>query len=194
MSTFLSIFRGFLFTQEHLFSRNSTRKPLNLKRSPIFANTPCKSTCLYNAPSFHTVDEKNTHTHTHPVLLFLQARRKSTKITFWVRRLPVGVGVFHAKGGGRKVCALPRKFVFPGFQREESGMSREICRMSRTPGGVQNVCAKKVRAHFSFLLFLGVFVSLVFFLLGISLVFLSVFSSYVTRFLKVRQVRKILDP
>ena len=38
---------------------NSTRKPLNLIKSPIFTNTPCKSTCLYNAPSMHTV-EKST--------------------------------------------------------------------------------------------------------------------------------------
>ena len=34
-----------------MFSRNSTRKPLNFIKSPIFTNTPCKSTCLYNAPS-----------------------------------------------------------------------------------------------------------------------------------------------
>ena len=52
------------------------------------------------------------------------------------------------RGGGRKVRALPRKFVFLGFRREESGMSREFAGMS---WGVQKVCAKKVRVHFSFL-------------------------------------------
>ena len=36
--------------------RNSTRKPLNLVKSRIFTNTPCKPTSLYNAPSMHTVD------------------------------------------------------------------------------------------------------------------------------------------
>ena len=41
---------------DRLFSRNSTRKPLNLVKSPIFTNSPCKSTGLYNAPSMHTVD------------------------------------------------------------------------------------------------------------------------------------------
>ena len=46
---------GFDFSQERLFSRNSTRKPLNLLESPIFTHAPCKSTCLYNAPSIHTV-------------------------------------------------------------------------------------------------------------------------------------------
>ena len=39
-----------------MFSRNSTRKPLNLINSLIFTNTPCKPTCLYNAPSMHTVE------------------------------------------------------------------------------------------------------------------------------------------
>ena len=28
-------------------------------KSPIFTNTPCKSTCLYNAPSMHTVEIMN---------------------------------------------------------------------------------------------------------------------------------------
>ena len=46
----------FLFSQDRLFSRNSTRKPLNLIKSPIFTNAPCKTPCLYNAPSMHTVE------------------------------------------------------------------------------------------------------------------------------------------
>ena len=45
---------GFWFSQDRLFSRNSTRKPLNLTKSPIFTNAPCKTTCLYNAPNMHT--------------------------------------------------------------------------------------------------------------------------------------------
>ena len=47
---------GFWFSQDRLFSRNSTRKPLKLIKSPIFTNTPCKSSFLYNAPSMHTVE------------------------------------------------------------------------------------------------------------------------------------------
>ena len=47
---------GFCFSQDRLLFRNSTRKPLNLIKSPIFTNAPCKTTCLYNAPSMHTVD------------------------------------------------------------------------------------------------------------------------------------------
>ena len=47
---------SFWFSQDRLLSRNSTRKPLNLIKSPSFTNAPCTSTCLYNAPSMHTVD------------------------------------------------------------------------------------------------------------------------------------------
>ena len=39
---------GFWFSEERLFCKNSTRKPLNLIKSPIFTNTPSKSTCLHN--------------------------------------------------------------------------------------------------------------------------------------------------
>ena len=62
----------------------------------------------------------------------------------------MGWGSSTRRGGGRKLRARPRNFVFLGFRREESGMSRELCRDVPTPGGVQKVCAKKLRAHFSF--------------------------------------------
>ena len=48
---------GFWFSQDRLVSRNSTRKPLNLIESPIFTNAPCKTACLYNAPSMHTLED-----------------------------------------------------------------------------------------------------------------------------------------
>ena len=47
---------SFCFSQDRLFCSNSTRKPLNLIKSWIFTNTPCKSSFLCNAPSMHTVD------------------------------------------------------------------------------------------------------------------------------------------
>ena len=66
-----------------------------------------------------------------------------------VQRSPGGVGVFHAKGWWPKSSCPPSKVCLPwASKREESGMSREFCRMSRTPGGV--LCAKKFRVHFSF--------------------------------------------
>ena len=82
----------------------------------------------------------------------VQARKKSTKTNFlgletarWGGSLP------REGGGGRKSRALPRKFVFLGFRREESGMSRPgiLLGCPGTPGGVQKVCGKQVRAHFS---------------------------------------------
>ena len=55
-STFLAIFWGLWFSEERLFCKNSTRKPLHVISSPIFTNTPCESSFLCNAPSVHTVD------------------------------------------------------------------------------------------------------------------------------------------
>ena len=41
----------------------------------------------------------------------------------------MGWGSSTRRGGGRKVRAVPRKFVFLGFGREvQPGMSREFCR------------------------------------------------------------------
>ena len=37
-----------------------------------------------------------------------------------------------------------------GFEERNPGCPRNFAGMSRTPGGVQKVCAKKLRAHFSF--------------------------------------------
>ena len=67
----------------------------------------------------------------------------------------MGWGSSTRRGGGRKVRALPRKFVFLGFRSEDSGMSGNFAGMSRTTGGVQKLCAKKVRAHFSSLYYWG---------------------------------------
>ena len=49
----------------------------------------------------------------------------------------MGVGGFHA-GGGRKVRALPRKFVFLGFRKEEP-----VAGMFPTPAGVQKFVQSK---------------------------------------------------
>ena len=62
----------------------------------------------------------------------------------------MGWGSSTRRGGGQKLRARPRNFVFLGFRREESGMSREICRDVPDPWRCSKICAKKVRAHFSF--------------------------------------------
>ena len=56
----------------------------------------------------------------------------------------MGWGSSTQTGGGRKVLALPRKFVL-GFEDRNLGCPRHYAGMSRTPGGVQKVCvcAKK---------------------------------------------------
>ena len=81
----------------------------------------------------------------------LQARKKSTKIKF--------LGPETARWGG----GLPREGVVAenfvptletlsslGFEERNPGCPGNFAGMSRTPGGVQKVCAKKLRAHFSF--------------------------------------------
>ena len=86
--------------------------------------------------------------------LFSQARKKSTKIKF--------LGPETARWGG----GLPRKGVVDenfvpaletlsslGFEERNPGCPGNFAGMSQTPGGVQKVCAKKLRAHFSFPIF-----------------------------------------
>ena len=53
-------------------------------------------------------------------------KKRAQRLTFWVWRPPGGEGVFHAKGRGRKVRALPRKFVL---------LSREFCWDVPDPSG-----------------------------------------------------------
>ena len=89
--------------------------------------------------------------------IFFQARKKSTKIKF--------LGPETARWGG----GLPREGVVAenfvpaletlsslGFEERNPGCPGNFAGMSRTPGGVQKVCAKKLRAHFSFPILFGI--------------------------------------
>ena len=86
--------------------------------------------------------------YAHP---FYHARKKSTKINFfgpetagWGGGLPPeGVGVEKFVPSLESLSSL-------GFEERNLGYPGNSVGMSRTPGGVQKVCAKKVRAHFSF--------------------------------------------
>ena len=70
---------------------------------------------------------------------------------FWVRRPPGGVGVFHSKGWWPKTSCPPSKVCLPWvFEGRNLGCPGIFVGMSRTLGGVQKVCTKKVRTHFSF--------------------------------------------
>ena len=65
----------------------------------------------------------------------------------------MGWGPSTRRGGGRKARALSRKLSLSSLDLEERnlGCPGNCAGMSRTPAGVQKVCAKKrVCAHFSF--------------------------------------------
>ena len=84
-----------------------------------------------------------------------QARKKSTKIKFLgPETARWGGGLPREVFGGQKLRARPRNFVFLGFREERNPeCPGNFAGMSRTPGGVQKVCAKKkkkLRAHSSF--------------------------------------------
>ena len=80
-----------------------------------------------------------------------QARKKSTKTNF----LAPETGRW---GGGLPRGGVVAKNFVPaleslsslGFEERNLGCPGIFAGMSRTPGGVQKVCAKKLRAHFSF--------------------------------------------
>ena len=63
---------------------------------------------------------------------------------------PVGRGFSTRRGGGRKVRALTRKFVFLGFEERNLGCPGSFAGMSWNSGSVQKVRAKTVRAQSSF--------------------------------------------
>ena len=60
----------------------------------------------------------------------------------------MGSGSSMRRGGGRKLRALTRKFVFLGFRREESGMSRDFCRDVPDPWGCSKTLCKKSSCAF----------------------------------------------
>ena len=74
------------------------------------------------------------HTFVRPLLCVqpLLTQKRAQRLTFWARRQPGGVDVFHAKRWGQKVHSLPRKFV-PGKTNFILGMCREFCWDVRTP-------------------------------------------------------------
>ena len=78
-------------------------------------------------------------------------RKEHKDLLFGSGACPVGWGSSTRRGGGRKVRALPRKFVFLGFREEESGMSRAFCRDIPDPWG----CSKSLSKKSSCAFFLG---------------------------------------
>ena len=118
--------------QKHAFGQpflRTTPSPLLWRARNVFARKLVSRTSkqVSRGPLWQSgvYNDTNAFLTTHT-----QAREKSTKINFFLgsEDHPVGWGSSTRRGGGRKVRALPRKSVFLGFRREESGMSREFCR------------------------------------------------------------------
>ena len=88
----------------------------------------------------------------------VRPEKRAQRLPFWVRRPPGGVGVFRAKGWWPQSSCPPSKVCLPWVLKRGiwdvpgilPGCPGNFAGMSRTPEGVQNVCAKKARAHFSF--------------------------------------------
>ena len=60
----------------------------------------------------------------------------------------MGWGSSTRRGGGRKLRALPRKFVFLGFRREESGIFRNLCQDVPDPWRCSKSSCKKSSCAF----------------------------------------------
>ena len=78
-------------------------------------------------------------------------KKKSTKIKF------LGPEIARWGGGLPREGVVAENFVPAletlsslGFEERNPGCPGNFAGMSRTHGGVQKVCAKKLRAHFSF--------------------------------------------
>ena len=79
-----------------------------------------------------------------------QARKQSTKINFLGPETARWGGVLPREGVvAKKFVPSLESLSSLGFEERNLGCPRNFAGMSRTPGGVQKVCAKKVRAHFS---------------------------------------------
>ena len=78
---------------------------------------------------------------------FVVSLKRAQRLTFWARRLPGGVGAFHAKGWGSKVRALLQKSVSLKFEGGNLRCPGNLAGMSRTYGGVQKVCVNSVHTR-----------------------------------------------
>ena len=77
----------------------------------------------------------------------IRQEERAQRLTFWVRRPPGGVGVFHAKGWWSESSCPSSKVC---LSWKQSGMSREFCRDIPAKWGCSKSLCKKARAHFSF--------------------------------------------
>ena len=117
-------------------------------RAILSVRPKCSHRCFSLKESPFYIKICSQHTRCSTLGFAYQARKTAQRLTFWVRRPPGGWESSTRRGGGQKIRALPRKFVFLGFRREASGMSQEFCRDVPDPWGCSKSLCQKVRAHF----------------------------------------------
>ena len=89
-------------------------------------------------------------------MTFFRQERRAQRLTFGSGDRPVGWGSSTRRGGGRKVRASLESLSSLGFEGRNLECPGNFAGMSRIPGGVQKVCAKKI----SFCAFFALCVSL----------------------------------
>ena len=86
-------------------------------------------------------------------LVCIRQEKRAQRLTFWVRRPPGRMGVFHAKGWGSKTSRPPSKVCLPWVSKRGIWDIPKILPGCPGPlGVVQKVCAKKVVLIFRSLL------------------------------------------
>ena len=88
-----------------------------------------------------------------PTFLFyvsIRPEKRAQRLSFWVRRPPGGVGVFHAKGWWPKSSCPPSKLCLPWVSKRGIRDVPGILPGCPGPLGVFKSLCEKVRTHFSF--------------------------------------------
>ena len=81
----------------------------------------------------------------------VRQEKRAQRLTFLVRRPPGGEGVCPPEGVGvEKFAPSLESLSSLAFEERNLGCPGNFAGMSRIPGGVPKVCAKRVRGHFSF--------------------------------------------
>ena len=82
------------------------------------------------------------------IVLLIRKEKRAQRLTFWIRRPRGGVGGLPREGVvAEKFVPSLESLSSLGLEERNLGCPGNFAGMSRTPGGAQKVCAKKVRAH-----------------------------------------------
>ena len=131
------------FLCQVFFSRGDWKHALTFMRSLAKAGEDSRSLAKVGEPE----------TQQTPDLPHSGKKKRAQRLSFWVRRPPGGVGGLPREGVVAENFALETLSSL-GFEERNPGCPGNFAGMSRTPGGVQKVCAKNfVRIFRSLLTF-----------------------------------------